>query len=409
MRKIKYIIPLLTIIFISSCETENKQVNSIKNNSTDLPQYSLEIVDTIKIDEIGRLKLTDFHQEKELLLFHNRSDSKKDIFITNLQGEVIHRFNRNTNDDQGYGSELYGLSFDRFEDDRITVFSLKGYYQYSYDGELIKHVPNNAEEIGGNINFPMTLTSFEQDTNKYFVTVLNANDVGSSAHQEFYEKRKHLTLFDLSKQSFKTVIGFENNSVYRDGVHQRRLYFAYYDMNDDTGTLDVIYSYDPTVYSYKLENGDFTLVDRYDAKPDYFLEPSYSAFGELYDASREQITNSSFVDFDNYNEYAYIAYTRGVPKNIYDEETAQGVDQLKLTNMLQDNYKNYLQVFKNGEKLTRDILIPKQAQLVAAVLSEDTLILTPNRFLYEHDVEHYYVVKITNPVGNIARHSKHLK
>ncbi|MGM0581999.1 MAG: hypothetical protein ACQETL_15050 [Bacteroidota bacterium] len=327
----------LCFISLLACHYDSSNTSSQKVES----KFILK--DSIVVDYIGNLHITDFDEDSDSYLALDLSSNS--ILQFNTEGDIIYEPIQSGEGPDYVTGTIYSLGYSGneslFAQTRTTL------YELNYEGEILRKI----KLPDGTIYINMRLVNYVFD-NKVFLLHDNNTDL-SPSFKEYYQEAKHITIVDLEVEEVTVEVPFEKTSNYLNNEYYYRNSVASFTVNKLDSILNVIYPYEHKIFQYDL-TGNYELIGVIETNPENFKEPEKTLFDTKIDIMKSLAYDSYYLNVFNNKEYLILEYITGIPKTISPPESMPELNELfRLYN------NRYYQIFKNGEKIGSDIEKPE--------------------------------------------------
>ncbi|RMG23524.1 MAG: hypothetical protein D6730_14330 [Bacteroidetes bacterium] len=326
----------------------------------------------------GTLSIADYRSGKYLA----RDPRTSDVFILNEEGEILNQWNKIGESDTEIGHRLSGLCF--FNDSSVILTGTKAHYVYHLDGSYIRKYPHVDHPYGNLLNTQTQLT--RQDGQVKIVAYILPNTDYPSSVAEFYQQAKLLTVTDPITGNRIYTLPYPENSIYRktnNGYYpSKNIIFNAHASSDQ---IFATFQWDENLYHYKWKGDELQLEQVIPMKPRYFKRmdpiPYGQAAGDARDALRHWFYNSAYRKVMVLEDETVLTlYRSGLP-----EKEALTADWETYEARLYQLDKRMLQVFRQGEKVGGDILLPDSIVDIELAKGFDFLMGTPSHFHLEEE------------------------
>lgn len=189
-------------IIALSCQQEKEQ---------DTQSLSLEIIDSIRVEYAGLLDLMDVDPAQERVLLHDRQRSI--VLMTDFEGNHVLRLDKQGDDKGSYGQYLWSTAHIK-ENDRISLVSHKGFFEFDAEGNLAWYKPfkEAVPFFAGRAAADSELMEHE---GIFFQKGLVARGEYNKTDDEYYDQFQLLVKFDPEKGAAERIIHLEEESPFR--------------------------------------------------------------------------------------------------------------------------------------------------------------------------------------------------
>tara|TARA_R110002049_G_scaffold287614_1_gene469745 strand:- start:230 stop:1516 length:1287 start_codon:yes stop_codon:yes gene_type:complete len=419
---------LFASIVLFACGA-NEELTETFSADSDL---TFEIVDSVAVDYLGRLSLSDISPDKNHYLFYD--GQRNNFVVTNKAGEITNEFSKSTDTPDAHGQISFNPAF--FGNDKIVAVGRNGYFIYNFDGSIWK----NFKETNINSNFFMSIfgsktlhyaeidgeqvlltkgpATFEQevDVEKALadyksITLVKPNEIqslgGNTSGLEDESIESPEEQLQVTK-GFSYHISLPQESIYRQMPDFTPLSAGSF-MSVDGDKILIGYNKDMNVYTYEYANGEFSLVSTLNLNPDliYIDKPDAdNEDGEIsvpgggsVRFSGGSIGEGSIRGVYLYGNQIISSYYPGVkPEDRVMPEIQRGEDgSMRVTTGNQPRVKNRFQLFIDGVKMGSDFEAPEN--LSGSGLQDDEYLWFARNTAddeEESDFITYYKVKVAS-------------
>lgn len=407
----------------------NEELTETFSADSDL---TFEIVDSVAVDYLGRLSLSDISPDKNHYLFYD--GQRNNFVVTNKAGEITNEFSKSTDTPDAHGQISFNPAF--FGNDKIVAVGRNGYFIYNFDGTTWK----NFKETNLNSNFFMSIfgsktlhyaeiggeqvlltkgpATFEQevDVEKALadyksITLVKPNEIqslgGNTSGLEDESIENPEEQLQVTK-GFSYHISLPQESIYRQMPDFTPLSAGSF-MSIEGDKILIGYGKDVNVYTYEYANGEFSLVSTLNLNPDliYIDKPdAENKEGEIsvpgggsVRFSGGSIGEGSIRGVYLYGNQIISSYYPGVkPEDRVMPEIQRGEDgSMRVTTGNQPRVKNRFQLFIDGVKMGSDFEAPEN--LSGSGLQDDEYLWFARNTAddeEESDFITYYKVKVAS-------------
>ena len=248
------LIHLLLILFVFSffaCESPTS------SSSSENPELSLAIKDSIRIDYIGKLNLMDVNPEYKMILFFDPQNMK--FVSTDFDGKILDEFSKDRDSPDGFG--FYPMAAGRFNENKnIQVVSMLGIYEYDLAGNLLssKRIPRDqALPFSGRADAKREI-QFVND--KILLAGSIARGDYNKTQPEFFDTYLQLVWADPKTGTFEQFLPLDSASIFQNNMsHEPTTLSTSFDVVNDQ--LYVTSGIDPFLNIYELDS-PYTKLER---------------------------------------------------------------------------------------------------------------------------------------------------
>lgn len=341
--------------------------------------------DSIKIDVLNEINAFDYDSENDVFLLGDVADAtsimmppgmapegnKLGFMIINNKGEILGQFNNTGEGPINHGIGAMNSLF--LDNDRIGVFSQKGFFVYDFQGNLLGH-----EKALNTLSFTGQPT--------YNISAFQSGNLALGYTKITQEASGHWDSLYRYADSFKI---FEVNGLlvsdkdidehviqsydFPDEIADKNIgeFTPRITLNKERGVLNVLFSMFHKLHQYSISDG--SLLNVIDLKPFHFnSDNEYPAKDrdELRNWFRNggELMNSSYHDMVQIGEYTLIRYSSAISRT--EAETlvnSGGPSKSEYWGELrQTSYKFYYLLIKGDKIIKQDFqleeLIPQPGE-----------------------------------------------
>ncbi|MCH7410509.1 hypothetical protein MM239_13970 [Belliella sp. DSM 111904] len=196
---------IIFTLFLFSCEKEAK-VGSPTN------ELSLTLVDSIVVDELSPLNLSDLNLSADRALMVGRN---KSVYLTDLKGEILKEFKLAHDGPDGVGANgAFGYKF--LDENRFVAQGfINHYFVYDFEGNQVFKSPYHTMDVhrlviyrNRTIFHPYVhngkMKILGEDHNFFTDDEMNPSKVGL----DFYKKISNIYRYDLESEELEILDGF---------------------------------------------------------------------------------------------------------------------------------------------------------------------------------------------------------
>lgn len=373
---------LMASVLFSCSDNEGRASGSGK--------FEFEIIDSLAIDYIGSLELSDISPDgKKFLLIDRQRNS---VLIVDNKSEILHEWTKSIDGPDGHGRLSRNPVF--AGNDRIVLEGSRGWFFYDLEGNIVKQIrefeyPSGGlfistsqrsivstvggkERIIGASNWDMLFGKPESPDQARSVFIIRPELDGELyIPDEFKGKESKFMTFNVNP-AFKYAVGFEPSSYSAQ-------YFEYLDALDwltsismKDNQLALLFRNDPFVYLYDWDGENISFLERIELTPDELhiddptkWEPSFieGPGGIKVPMSKGQSIGEGSYQFVHLSDALMITYyNSGVKKElrVKPELKQEGDGIFRIVTEGQPDPKMMFQVFQNGKKLGSDFEKPSK-------------------------------------------------
>lgn len=376
---------IYTLLF--SCGKEESVIDE------NLPTYELAIIDSIRLDIIGDYRIA--HYSDSLKYYLGVADRTGDIVIFKANGEIITKFNKIGEYHDAIGEYVLGASF--YNTSEIVLLGKRGLFFYSLDGTLKRKITRSTKGVVAITN-QFKLEPIAIQRKKYIACVLETsvfNQLGTKSTPKFYELSKLVTLIDLEEKSFKEVISYPKEGLFRGQKWYYDQDKPIFDYSPEDSSFYFLFGCENKLY--RFHGDDFTTCYKTaTTNPTHMQVLSGENFA--INPPQENILKYTFMsgfysDIFKVRDTIYTTYCSGISKDKVDHN----LSMQEYISLYKQFNKHYLQVFLKNKKVCTDIAIPNKAAYIDHITSNGTILLHRNKLLLTEDTNYdlFYIAKLS--------------
>jgi len=373
MNSLKFLSILITTLFIISC---NKESDEDQENITSRSQFVLK--DSILVDYLGNIQLTDYHSATESYLGLDISSNA--IIQFNREGEILYNPIKSGEGPEFVTGRIFSLGFS--ENRSILAQTRSALYELNFQGDILKKIKFPKESLYSNIRYTNSVIG-----NKVLLLHDNNTDLRPDKRQYFDEVR-HITVVDLETGEVTFKIPFQEGSMYKNEDFYYRTTTPAFSLNMVDSTINIIYPHEKKLYQYALDK-DFSLKNIFNTNPENFKEPEKASYGEELNIMRSLAYDSYYLNIFNNKEYIILEYMTGLPETVSPPKAV-----VDLNNLMIENNNRYYEIFKNGKKIGSDIEQPKGMMDLRYFHENNQVVFQLDKREAEKDYEVFYLYGI---------------
>lgn len=384
----RLLFPAVTLLLYFSC-SQKKDSSSQK-----IADFHLKIVDSLRIDYLGNLRIIDYDPQSHSYLARGNGDME--FMILDRDG-----LTKSTFDFPSDGPHaLYGpINPIGLSDGKIEFHVMnQGFFRYDFNGNRIWQykLPFDyfyINGLSGDAIYPL-------GGEIAFIRPERAEVVSDESTTSIFEgiyRQPILQVFDTVSNSSRETMSFPPNSMYNDG----NFYFWMFPTVIRSGKEWILYfRNEMKFWVYKEDNGEVI----FDREVSLEVNDAVKAIGVPFDQEEDysELTKNNFPGsirriYRSTNR-TIVIYNKGIAESLasqYDRDESSG--RLELEKLK----KNYVAVFDAYFNLLQNNIPVPQGLIFTTVLTEDDEILAlkhPDFFETEDDFVIYYKLKLLNQV-----------
>lgn len=301
-----YILPL----FIFSCQTRQYQT---ENNSDDLPNYTLETVDSVTVKDILARVFLFQTADQDNIIFKDGASSK--VYVFDRDGNPIDQWEK-TGDVPGALSMASGnLTLDK-AGNLVVLDIMNGLKVLKRNGSIVQNfgIYQNQRSLGSAVSLFKSYQVIEKEGQEYLLYSLDImEEVPGQYGPEYLETRNNLILTDLETEETKTFLPFPDGSQFLNGnvflFGDFRPVFTY---DEKFQLLYLMFQNEPILYTYDWSGSEPILKDKTNLDLSGFVagegfEKGAVSFGKISDYKINPAP-STVLNLEKYGEDLLITY-----------------------------------------------------------------------------------------------------
>ncbi|MFA8300759.1 MAG: hypothetical protein ACEPOV_11390 [Hyphomicrobiales bacterium] len=382
IRTLNSILFFVFIICISSCSDLGKTEQTEANDSMGNQKYKFVIYDSIDLTEVKKFKVTDYNEH--LKSFIGLFD--KDIIGFSKHGTQFRIAKYGEGPEDYTYRRPYHSNVKYLDDSTVMINSYNYLKYYSIEGEFIDKAKVDDEVF----YLDRKILAYNSDNNCLIFDGDNSKVIDLEID---LEKMKlpydgcHFFLLnkkDLSSNSYAPIekdnrIMKENRSFW--GYDPKVAY------NKATNEVAILHSADHKLYVYNVNRPkEYKTIELTpDNYPEVLLYQDYKATPEEQKAERiKDILSSHYKKLYYSQDTIITVYRPGVEKSIVDKYGESLFDYKEFSLFALDNYKNIIEYYIKGEKVSHDIKIPDSYEVTYIANSKNIICENKNQELVKN-------------------------
>lgn len=384
------LLSLITTLFLLVVTLSCSDNSGSKTNSNSI-QYELVKVDSLIINSMEELQITDYSPKKNKFLAYGTSS--KNCMEIDREGNILNRIDLSGEGPGHFGPAMTELGY--FEDG----FVIKAPGVYNVFDEKWNYLYNLPYKAAG-YSIPLKYISGKPvvaDINNT-PAVLESNDESYDGNvvieEDYYQKTNLVKVYQKGDEEGKGVLYYPENSLYQNtnifySNHKAKLAYNWSD-----NRLYVSLPYEKVIYAYELFP-EIRLVESDSLELTHFKEPQGIPFEDQhknplkgFGASNKlnyvyAMTNSSILGIQSKEKTLLVTYKTGTegPANFANHNEAMPVLQ-KENKTYTAFFRDGKKVFETSDKLLRNILM-NGSQLVVPYIDQEVEIDYNLYYIYE--------------------------
>jgi hypothetical protein len=369
----KCFIVVISFISLLSCRFEPS------TNDDDLGADSKFILkDSIVVDYLGNLQITDYLEDKQSYLGLDLSNNS--IIQFNKDGDILYEPIIGGEGPEDIRGTIYSLGYSK--SNSLLAQTRTFLYELNFQGDILKKI----KLPDGDLYTMMRLTN-SVIGDKVLLLHDNNTDLRPIFRDYFHEVR-NITVIDMKTEQVTFEVPFEDSSLYKNNDYYYRITCPSFVVNTLDSSVYVLYPYEKKIYQYDFSKG-FLLMKVIETNPEHFKEPEKARFGSDFNIMKSVSYDSYYLNIYNNRTYTLLEYVTGMPKTISQPGSIAGLNEL-----LTDHNNRYYQVFKNGEKIGYDIERPSGMMDLRYFHQNNQAVFQLDKRKAERDYEVFYLYEV---------------
>ncbi|GAB4107566.1 hypothetical protein GCM10028791_00120 [Echinicola sediminis] len=363
---------VMTVFLSCENKSERQQVNEdVKSKS-----FHLEIVDSIRLDYLGDLEITDVHPTSgEIVGFNFKTN---DLIIFDQRGKIHQQYSRGGDRPNPINS-MVSLGF--YKEDKLLVANNYG------DLAVFEKNGSHVEDIP--LPFKIEFYNWTQRKKIYSISedmLLGQISGGrSEGYREYY-----LDFIDLKDGSLTPVLPIPEISKYKDGQYYSSVYPFITKIGD---LIYMLLKNEPSLHVYKINGMAIDYLRSVNFGGEEFVDiiPSENQASFQFDRNFKEMRPGEVESIFDIGGYLIAVYKNGIDADRYTEELAD--DPLRKAEM----NPFYLSVFDKKQQLVnRSVKVPSKVRFIQAVMPDGKMLASKNKDLLgeEQDFETFYLMEL---------------
>lgn len=301
-----YILPLV----IFSCQTRQNQT---ENNSDDLPNYTLETLDSVTVKDIlARLFLFQTADQDNIIF---KDGASGEVYVFDRDGNPIDQWKK-TGDVPGAFSMASGnLTLDK-AGNLVVLDIMNGLKVFKKNGEIVQNfgIYQNQRSLGAPFSLFKSYQVIEKEGKEHLLYSLDIIEEAPDKYgPEYLKSRNNLILTDLETEKTKTFLPFPDGSQFLNGkvflFGDFRPVFTY---DEKLQLLYLMFQNEPILYTYDWSGSEPILNDKTNLDLSGFVagegfEKGAVSFGKISDYKINPAP-STVLNLEKYGEDVLITY-----------------------------------------------------------------------------------------------------
>ncbi len=300
-------IPFYLSILLSlySC---NKRSNSTPfETSRSNEKISFEILDSIRIDYLGNLKVHDLDPFSQIVVFEDGGPYSQEIILANFNGSIINSFSKFGDIPGTYGKLMSSIRL--LDDNNILVYGFNGFLTYDFEGDMVSRVklvdfqpPNYTPIFMGH--------GMEKLRDRYLYVDQTFPPNNDYSDINIYNDLYLLNWLDPETGEKEPFIQFPESSIFRNGKYFfRNAWDPVFHLTDDR--IFVAFGLEPVIYIFD-DSPPYALVSSFPLDlPEYRYFKGADNFSSNWTFFGLRFTSGMILNVKKFDGYFLVAYFPG--------------------------------------------------------------------------------------------------
>jgi len=320
------LLSLLVLAFIYSCGEKDTNQNSSSQET-----YELVIVDSLIVDELEELQVTDYNVKTKRFLAYGTNS--KDCMEVDMEGNIINRVELSGEGPGRFGTDMNGLGY--FGEDKF-INGMGNYFVYDKDWNYKRKSPST------NYLIPVKYISQAPKDLAYLgktvlVQAIEHTEYGRKLAPEYFSTAKMIELLEINEEAPLALIPYPEKSIYGSDKTYYWSHQPKFAVNEAENKLYLTLPLERKLYLYNLDDS-FSLDKVIDLDLTGFTAPQGIPFNDQLKNSLKgfgpenelnyvyMMTNSSIQDISTHGKLTMLKHRTGVEnKSITSYEEATGL------------------------------------------------------------------------------------
>tara|TARA_R110002020_G_scaffold474352_2_gene705448 strand:+ start:889 stop:2079 length:1191 start_codon:yes stop_codon:yes gene_type:complete len=303
-------------LLIFSCQSKE---NQSENNSSDIPSYKLETLDSVTVKDIlARIFLFQTADEDHIIF---RDMATSDVYVFDRNGNQTEKWDK-TGDVPGAFSMSAGNIAQTKDGNLVILDIMNGLKVFKQDGEIVQNfgIYQNQWSLGGAFSLFKSYQVIEKDGKEYLLYSLDVIEESPGDYgPEYLQERNNLILTDLETEETKTFLPFPEGSQFLNGnvyfFSDFRPVFSY---DNKSQLLYLVFQNEPILYTYDWSGAEPVLKEKTSLNLEGFVpgegfEKGEVSFAKIADYKINPYP-SQILNLDKYGDDLLITY-KPTPKD----------------------------------------------------------------------------------------------
>lgn len=340
----------LAAFILLSCGMGSDQ-NTLSTKGT---QYELVKVDSIRIDKLEAIQITDYDAENRRLLAY--ATSTKLCLEMDMEGNILNEADLTGEGPGHFGMGLTELGY--FGDGKV-IHGPAVYFTYNDDWSYLNRIVYSSS---GGYSIPLRYISgapvtLERDGEPALIRVINHNMEGHvKLEPGYFDTAQQIKILTSGAEEEKTLLNYPENSIYRTSDLYFDLHRPKISFNEVKRVLVVALPLEQRLYLYDAAN-EFALTGTFDLDLSGFnIEPrglpyddqhknAMKGFGRSNELNYVySMTNSQILEIDSQGEVTIVVHKTGFSNNAITSFS-------EANSMARSESKTFTSFFIGGQKV----------------------------------------------------------
>lgn len=301
----KHFVFLILIIFYSC----NPNIKPGKDGEEldSIGVFSLEKLDSIKINFLGNPTVHDLDPESKTLLFMEHKETSAQIFIAEFDGEIRNSFSKSGDIPDGSRSLMSTLVI--VDDQSFLAYGYNGFLTYDFEGNQLSRV--NLVDFKIPSYVPMMMGHGMKKMGNYLLYI-NQSFLTDKDYSDktLYDDMYLLTLLNPVTGEKDPLIQFPVNSLFKNGKHFfRNAWDPVFNLADNK--IYVAFGLEPVIYVFDHSPPYSLLYTLPLNLPEYRHFEGNDSFSSDWTIFGLRFTPGMILNLKKFNDYFLVAYFPG--------------------------------------------------------------------------------------------------
>lgn len=369
----KNLLQFFLIITLSACETGPKSNQRTSYGG----KVELKFLDSLVVESLFELYLADKNEDTDQLLFNGKQ--MKELIITDLEGEIISRFEPTG---KGPNQVMSPLEV-AFWQEGIVIKETSSEFRFNFFNRNFKKI-DQSPALAKGINFLTIYNSFRsfsvfEKNGKSLILGEDLNLIDEQLltenfeNQHFYERAEIGYVYDLDSKGYISINLYPESWKPRLEQEWVGMVNSYVQVSKTDKKVAVLPSFGKELFFYRFNGTSISL----EAKIPLFHPDRNDILP--FDPKEDYVLYPSFTQLFSGGNYFLVEFYTELPREIYDSFRAKGDDSLmnpEYLDVLEKHRKvKYIVIDTNGNQgAISELPVPGVVHLIDA---KDILYIKP--------------------------------